>query len=405
METAASAAFTPARLGSLELKNRVIKAATFEGKTPGGVPSAELTRFHREIAEGGVAMTTIAYCTTEADGRISEHMMYLHEAIEPDLRGMISEIHEAGARVSGQLTHCGNFSKNRELQRLERPLGPSRQVNLLGIPAGLPIAGAMTHADIDHLVGTYAEAAALMKRVGFDAAEIHFGHGYGLSQFISPKTNRRTDEYGGSFENRMRLPLRVLDAVRGTVGDGFPILGKISMSDGVKGGVDWAEGVRVAGALDAGGVDAIVTSGGTSSFNPMLMFRGQSIAKGMIETEPNPIARLGLRLLGPRMFRDYPYEELYFLEAAGRVRDAVDCAVVYIGGCSTLASLDRALGAGFDFVQLGRPLIKDPAFVRHAMADASYDSGCSHCNRCVSLIEVPGGIRCLENEAREAAHA
>ena len=355
--------FTPARLAGLELKNRVIKSATFEGMSPGGVPSKRLTDFHRRIATGGVAMTTIAYCTTEADGRISEDMMYLHEDIEAELRNLVSEIKAAGARVSSQMTHCGNFSKNRKLQRLKRPLGPSRQINLLGLAAGIPFAGAMSLSDIDDFVETYADAAALLKRVGFDATEIHFGHGYGLSQFISPKTNRRTDDYGGSFDNRMRLPLRVLDAVRRVVGEDFPILGKISMTDGVKGGVSWEEGLRVAASLDNAGIDALVTSGGTSSFNPMLMFRGNSIVHGMIEMEKNPIARLGLRLLGPKMFHHYPYKELYFLDAAKRVRDAVKCSVVYIGGCSTLESVEAALSEGFDFVQMGRPLIKDPDFV------------------------------------------
>jgi 2,4-dienoyl-CoA reductase-like NADH-dependent reductase (Old Yellow Enzyme family) len=370
MEPQSGAAFAPGRLGALELKNRVLKAATFEGMTPNGVPGEKLTRFHRDVAEGGVAMTTIAYCSTEADGRISDQMMYLHEGIEPELRALVADVQAAGARVCGQMTHCGNFSRNRSLQRLRRPLGPSRQINLLGIPSGLPFAGAMTHRDIDRLVETYGDAARLMKRTGFDAAEIHFGHGYALSQFISPKTNRRSDEYGGCLENRMRLPIRVLEAVRKAVGDGFPILGKISMTDGVKGGVTWEEGVRVASLLDRAGIDAIVTSGGTSSFNPMLLFRGDSIFQGMIEQEKNPIARLGLRLIGPRIFRDYPYEELYFLDAAKRVREAVQCAVVYIGGCTTLASLETVMREGFDFVQLGRPLIKDPGFVRSAMAAA-----------------------------------
>jgi len=146
-----------------------------------------------------------------------------------------------------------------------------------------------------------------------------------------------------------------------------------------------------------------VTSGGTSSFNPMLMFRGDSIVKGMIEVERNPIARLGLRLIGPRLFRQYPYEELYFLDAAKRVRDAVQCAVVYIGGCTTLASLDTVMREGFDFVQLGRPLIKDPDFVRNARRDPGYVNGCTHCNRCVALIDAPGGIRCPVNDAAPAA--
>jgi len=391
-------AFTPARLGGIELKNRVIKAATFEGMSPGGVPGEKLIAFHRRLAEGGIAMTTVAYCATEADGRIDEHMMYLHEGIEPQLRALVTAVKTAGARVSGQLVHCGNFSKNRRLQRLRRPLGPSRQFSAIGASRGVFFAGAMSAGDIDVFVDTHARAAKLMKSVGFDAAEIHFGHGYGLSQFISPKTNRRTDEYGGSFENRMRLPLRVLAAVREAVGGDFPLLGKISMADGVRGGVTWEEGVQVARALDRAGIDAIVTSGGTSSFNPMLMFRGASIADGLIEYERNPIARFGLKLVAAKLFRDYPYEELYFRDAAKRVRDNVRCKVVYIGGCSTAESLDRAMSDGFDFVQMGRPLLIDPDFVRNAMRDPHHDSGCTHCNRCVALIDDPGGIRCPVND-------
>ncbi len=402
MDIPAPLAFTPARIAGAELRNRVIKAATYEGMSPGGIPSDRLVNFHRSIAEGGTAMTTIAYCTTEADGRISEDMMYLHEGIAPRLRELTDAIHTAGALVSGQLAHCGNFSKNRKLQRLKRPLGPSRRINMLGIPAGIPVSGAMTVADIDHLVDTYRDAAVFMKRVGFDAIEIHFGHGYALSQFVSPKTNRRTDEYGGSLDNRMRLPLRALDAVRSAVGDDFPILGKMSMSDGVKGGVTWDEGVRVAEILDRAGVDALVTSAGTSSFNPMLMFHGPSIVHGMIEVEKNPIAKLGLKLVGPKLFRDYPYHELYLLDRARRIREAVECKMVYIGGCSTLESMEKVLSEGFDFIQLGRPLINDPSFVRKAMADPAYVNGCNHCNRCVGLIDDPEGIRCTLGE--DAAH-
>ena len=179
----------------------------------------------------------------------------------------------------------------------------------------------MTHADIDRMVGLFRDAGAFMKSVGFDAVEIHFGHGYGLSQFISPKTNKRKDEYGGSLINRMRLPLRVLEAVREAVGDDFPILGKMGLTDGVKGGLQIDEAIEVAGLLDEGGIDALIPSGGTSSMNPMLLFRGDSLMDGLLEQEKNPLMRLALRAVGPRLFRDYPYHELYFQDGAKRVRD------------------------------------------------------------------------------------
>jgi 2,4-dienoyl-CoA reductase-like NADH-dependent reductase (Old Yellow Enzyme family) len=398
-------AFSPATLGKLQLKNRILKAATYEGKTPDGVPGELLLNFHREIVQGGTAMTTIGSCTTEADGRINDAMMWMHGGIRDQLSHMNRELKSAapGVKISGQMMHCGYFSKNRKLQRLKRPLGPSRQFSMLGLSAGMPFCGAMSLADIDYFVQTYHDAALLMKDTGFDAVEIHFSHGYGLSQFISPKTNRRTDDYGGTLANRMRLPLRVLDAVRKAVGDDFPILGKIGLTDGIKDGLHIEEAIEVAAMLDAGGINALICSGGTSSFNPMVYFRGATLDKGLIEVEKNPLTRLGLRIIGPRMFRYYPYEELYFLEDARRVRDRVTCQMVYIGGCTDVASIETVMREGFDFIQLGRPLIKDPNFVNNAMADRNYRNGCIHCNRCASLIEAPGGIYCPLNGAAKTA--
>ena len=398
-------AFSPARLGKLQLKNRIIKAATYEGKTPDGIPGDLLLDFHKEVVEGGTAMTTIGYCTSEADGRINDQMMWMHDGIRDRLTHMNSELKKTApeAKISGQMTHCGNFSKNRKLQRLKRPKGPSRQFNMLGAAAGLPFAGAMTVQDIDYLVQTYHDAAKLMKETGFDATEIHFSHGYGLSQFISPKTNRRTDEYGGSLANRMRLPLRVLEAVRKAVGDDFPILGKIGMTDGIKDGLQFDEAREVAAMLDQAGIDALICSGGTSSYNPMVYFRGDTLEKGLIEQEKNPITKLGLKLIGSKMFRYYPYEELYFLEDAKKIRDRVNCQMVYIGGCTELESVEKLMAEGFDFIQMGRPLIKDPAFVNNAMTNRNYKNGCTHCNKCATLIEAPGGVYCPLNREAEAS--
>src|SRR5210317_2372043 len=163
-------AFSPANLGKLPLKNRILKAATYEGKTPDGIPGDLLLDFHKDIVAGGTAMTTIGYCTTEADGRINDQMMWMHDGIRDKLIHMNTVLKETApdVKISGQMTHCGNFSKNRKLQRLKRPLGPSRQFNMLGAPSGLPFAGAMKIADIDYLVQTYQEAALLMKETGFD---------------------------------------------------------------------------------------------------------------------------------------------------------------------------------------------------------------------------------------------
>ncbi len=102
--------FSEAKINSLTLRNRLIKAATFEGKSPGGVPSEALIGFHERIGQGGIGMTTIAYCAAEADGRIHEHMMYMHEGIRPDLERFVRKVQATGAKVAGQLGHCGAFT-------------------------------------------------------------------------------------------------------------------------------------------------------------------------------------------------------------------------------------------------------------------------------------------------------
>jgi 2,4-dienoyl-CoA reductase-like NADH-dependent reductase (Old Yellow Enzyme family) len=322
-------------------------------------------------------------------------MLYMHEGIRHELETLIGRVHATGAAVSGQLGHAGAFSKNVKLDG-RRPLGPSRGLNSLGMARGMIFAGALTIPQIRERVAVFARAARFMKSVGFDAIEIHFGHGYGISQFISPRTNKRKDAYGGTLANRMRFPLEVLEAVRGAVGDDFPLLGKISMHDGVSGGVGWDDSVEIAALLERGGLDVVICSGGTSSMNPMMLFRGDSMYEGMLENEKNPLMRLGLKLAGPRLFRDYPYEELYFLDHARRIRERVQCGVCYIGGVCTSESIATVMREGFDFIQLGRPLIYDPDFPKQAQADPAHASGCSHCNRCATLIEAPGGVHCVE---------
>ncbi|KPK15054.1 MAG: oxidoreductase [Myxococcales bacterium SG8_38] len=390
--------FSETKINGLALRNRLIKAATFEGKTPGGLPSEALIRFHERIGQGGIGMTTIAYCAAEADGRMHENMMFMHEGIRPELERLVRTVQVTGAKVSGQLGHCGSFTKSRELSR-KRPLGPSKGTNPLGLGYGLGRVEAMTKPQIREHVRVFGQAAAFMKSVGFDAIEIHFGHGYGISQFISPKTNKRKDEYGGGLENRMRFALEVLGEVRRVVGDDYPLLGKISMTDGVPGGVTYDDSVRIAAMLEAGGIDVIICSGGTSSMNPMLLFRGDSLAPGLIAHESSRLMKIGIRLAAPFMFRSYPYEETYFLEQAQRIRDRVQCGVCYIGGVCTNDSIRRVMDAGFDFIQLGRALIFDPDFPKHAQARANYENGCSHCNQCATLIEAPGGIYCVERPA------
>lgn len=385
--------FQPAKLNGLELKNRFIKAGTYEGMTPNGKVTPELQEFHRRFASGGIGMTTIGYCAIENDGRLNENMLYVHEDVRQPLSEMIEDLHQRGTKVAGQMGYGGGFSKNRALTR-KRPLGPSFGINPLGFAYGMFFCDAMTHQDIRDLIQRYYDAAVFMKSVGFDCLELHLGHGYGLCQFMSPKTNKRKDEYGGSFLNRMRLPLEVLEAVRSAVGDDFPIVGKLSLTEGVRGGLDYDDAVEIATLFDQAGIDGLITSGGTSTMNPMIMFRGDSIYKPMLKAEKNLLMKAIIALVGPFMFKKYPYKELYFLEQARRLRDKVQCNMIYVGGASTNESFATLMQEGFDFIQLGRSLLADPSLPNMAMNNPNYKSRCIQCNECVATIEHPKGTHC-----------
>jgi 2,4-dienoyl-CoA reductase-like NADH-dependent reductase (Old Yellow Enzyme family) len=193
----------------------------------------------------------------------------------------------------------------------------------------------------------------------------------------------------------MRFGLESLAAVRDAVGDDFPLLAKISMTDGVPGGIGYEDAPEIAAHLERGGIDAIICSGGTSSMNPMLLFRGDSMLNGLLKHEKSPIMKLGMKLVGSRMFREYPYEEMYFLEQAKRIRERVECGVCYIGGVCTSESIRTLMAEGFDFIQLGRGPLYDPDFAKHAETNLGYVNGCTHCNECAALIDAEGGIECV----------
>lgn len=389
---------SPTRLAGLELRNRVIKTATFEGMCPGGMPSDDLIRHHAAIARGGAGLTTVAYCGVSPDGLTFPDQMWLHEGVRSQLQRLSAAVHAEGGALSAQLAHCGGFSRNRP-RNIPRPRGPSVAVNQYGLLSGLPLTGAMGPADLRKTVAEYAAAAAFAKEVGFDALEIHMGHGYLLSQFISPLINQRRDDYGGSLENRMRLPLEVLAAVRQAVGKDMPILAKFNLSDGCAGGLEIGEACQAAQLLERNGLDAIVMSGGLVSRSTMFLFRGDSPLPYMLPLEKNPLQRNAMRLFGPATMPSMPYRELYFLELARQMRQAVKLPLVYLGGVSSASGMAQAMGEGFDFIAMGRALLNDSALLQRVREQGeAWQSPCNHCNQCVASMNLPGGTRCTLNQ-------
>jgi 2,4-dienoyl-CoA reductase-like NADH-dependent reductase (Old Yellow Enzyme family) len=383
-----SPVFTPARLGELELRNRVIRAGCFEGMCQDGAVTPALIEHHRRVAQGGVGLTTVAYCSVSYDGRAFGHEMWMRPEIVPDLQRLTDAVHAEGATASLQIGHCGFFSNPREIQK--RPLGASPKLCLFR----LSICRQMTQADIEEKIADFARTARLAKQAGFDALEIHAGHGYLLAQFLSPWTNRRTDAYGGSLENRLRFPLAVIRAVREEVGPGFPLLVKMNQEDGFAGGLTLDEAVQVAQAYEQAGIDGLVPSCGFTARTPLYMMRGGVPTREMARNQEQFLLRLGMTLFGRFMVQRYPFQPLFLLDGARRIRAAVSIPVVYIGGLLSLTDLEKALAEGFEFVEVGRAIIRDPDFVKHLQSGEVTVSDCDQCNRCIASMDA-GGVYCV----------
>ncbi|WP_051944183.1 NADH:flavin oxidoreductase [Streptacidiphilus rugosus] len=386
--SAAPALFGPARLGPLTLRNRILKAATFEGMTRCGEVSEDLVEFHRRHAAGGVAMTTVAYCAVAPEGRTERHQIWMRPEVLPGLRRLTDAVHAEGAAVSAQLGHAGPVADGRS-NRLPS-LGPSAALS----PQGLSRIREASHEDIARITRAHADAALLAAEAGFDAVEIHLGHNYFASSFLSPRINRRTDAYGGPLEARARVAREVALAVRDAVGDRVAILAKLNMDDGVPGGFWLDESLRVARMLERdGSLDALELTAGSSLLNPMYLFRGEAPLREFAEAMRNPAVRLGVRLAGGRFLRSYPYQEAYLLDSARQFLAALSLPLVLLGGVSQRETAERAVAEGFAFVAMARALLREPDLVERMRKEPGTRSLCVHCNKCMPTIYT--GTRCV----------
>src|SRR5262245_26522159 len=372
---------TPARLGPVELRNRVIKAATYETRTHAGLVTEALIDWHREFAIGGVGMTTLAYCAVSPAGRTFADQIWLRDECLPGLRRFCAAMHAEGAKAAIQLAHAGWFADPRVTGT--RPVGPSRAFS----PHARAWSRAANEEDLARFTSDFAGAAALAVEAGFDALEVHVGHGYLLSQFLCPYNNRRTDRFGGSIENRARLPREVLRAVRAAAGTRAAVYAKLNMDDGFPGGLDAPDALAVAGMLEAdASVDALELTGGHTTKTPMYLMRGDSPLPALFARDPSRLRRIALALLGRFLFRNWPFEEAFFLPAARRFLAAVRTPLMLLGGVNRLDTMEAALAEGFAFVALGRALIRRPDFVNALAAGEVVESGCTHCNACVAAM-------------------
>jgi 2,4-dienoyl-CoA reductase-like NADH-dependent reductase (Old Yellow Enzyme family) len=253
-------------------------------------------------------------------------------------------------------------------------------------PMAMKFTKAVTDDDIERITHDFAVGAHLLQDAGFDAIEVHLGHSYLLSAFLSPGLNKRTDRWGGSIANRVEFPRRVTRAVRDAVGPEVAVLAKLNMADGFRGGIWLDESVEAARLLESDGVlDALELTGGSSLKNPMYLFRGEAPIEEMAKAFPQPL-RTGFKLMGSRFLPSYPFEEAYFLPYARQFREALSMPLVLLGGVNRLETVHHALDDGFEFVAMGRALLREPDLLQRWQEGSGAEALCIHCNKCVPTI-------------------
>lgn len=384
--------FTPYKLGPVTLRNRVIRSAAFESMGKDFGPTEDLKNYHVSVARGGVGMTTLAYAAVNRGGISFNSQLWLRDEIVPALKDITDAIHAEGAAASIQIGHCGNMTHWSTAGCF--PVGASTGFNLYSptFVRGLRI------RELSQIAADFGKAVETAHDAGFDAVEVHAGHGYLISQFLSPYTNHRHDEFGGSLENRMRFMNLCLDQVREKASRyNMAMLVKHNMEDGFKSGIQVPESIEIAKEIASRGADAIVLSSGFVSKAPMAVMRGRIPAKTMahymsIKELPQKIV---VSLFGDKMIRQYDFQECYFLENAKKFRAALDIPLVYVGGLVSREGIERVLDEGFELVQMARALVNDPGFVNKMRdGDISTRSGCDHRDYCIARMYSDKMICC-----------
>ena len=373
--------FTPGRLGPIELRNRTIRSAAFEGMGRNNGPTEMLRDYHESVARGGVGMTTLAYAGVCRSALSFDTQLWLRPEIVGELRDITDRIHSHGAKASIQIGHCGNMTHRRTAGGT--PVGASTGFNLYS-PTW---ARGLREDEIREIARNFGDAVRIARDAGFDCVEIHAGHGYLISQFLSPYTNRRRDGFGGSLENRMRFMNLCLEEGMKAAESDMAVIVKTNMRDGFKGGLEIEDCLKVAKEIERAGVHGIVLSGGFVSKAPMYVMRGEMPIYSMTYYMKQLWLKYGVRLAGGMMMEKLPYRDLYFLDDARVFRKELKLPLIYVGGVVGGETASKVVDEeGFEFVQMGRALLNDPELVNHMAADAGYRCSCDHVNYCIARM-------------------
>ena len=353
--------FTPVGIGPLTLRNRFARSATHDymADDAGFVTEANVGLFAR-LAEGEVGLIITGHANVQPAGKASPRQMGVHDdRFVEGLARIPAAVHQYPSKVFLQIAHAGRQTKPRDCGCV--PVSPSSVYD----PVTKVMPRELSGQEIQALVQDFVSAGRRAKRAGFDGVQLHAAHGYLLSSFLSPHTNRRTDMWGGTVENRARVMLEALRGIKSACGRDFPVIVKLNSTDFLEGGLTVDDAVVVARLLEAEGIDGIEVSGGMAEAG-----RG-SVWPGLRGEE----------------------DEGYFVANAARVKRAVRVPVFGLGGIRTLAAAERIVHDGLaDLVSLSRPLIRDPFLVKHFREGRTAKSECVSCNKCFN----PRGIRCAE---------
>jgi 2,4-dienoyl-CoA reductase-like NADH-dependent reductase (Old Yellow Enzyme family) len=363
--------FDSSSIKVMKLRNRLVRSATWEGMCDqDGKPTEKLIKCYRDLAGGGVGLIITGYTFVSPEGKQLPGKMGIHtDAFAPEMKSMVQAVHDEGGSICVQLVHAGGQTTEDMIGR--KPLAPS-DVEAEQYQGQKP--DEMTVEDINNTIEAFGAAAGRAKDYGFDAVQLHSSHGYLINQFLSPLTNRRTDEYGGSAENRRRFLLEVYARVRKAVGEGFPVLVKLNGSDNLEGGLEPEEALDAARAIDEAGIDAIEVSGGTP-------------ASG----ELSPVRT---KILKPEL-------EAYNLSLAVKIKEAVSCPVIAVGGFRSYEVATKALSE-VDYISLARPLIREPGLPARWESGDTSKAKCISCNKCFLAGIKEGGIYCVAEKKDKA---
>ncbi len=366
-----SSAFEKASIGMIELKNRMIRSATWEGMCdPDGRPTQKLIDYYRVLTKGGIGLIITGYAYVRPDGQQMPGKMGIYnDDFEKEYKAMTQAVHDAGGKIAIQIVHAGGQANPKFTGR--PPVAPSS----VQTPFFSEIPQELSILEIEDISDAFMKAAKRAKDWGFDAVQIHGAHGYLVNQFLSPLSNQRSDAYGGNLENRSRFLFDVYDKIRSAVGTDYPVFIKLNGSDHLQGGLTPEDALQVAQQLSTAGINAIEVSSGTA-------------ASG----EKGP-ARENI---------DSSEKEAYNLDLAMAIKEKVSCPVISVGGFRSLAKAQTAINENnMDFISLSRPLIREPDLPQKWESGKSDTATCISCNKCFMPGLSKGGIYCVPQKAED----